>query len=105
MALTDIVTYEGNEMEYSFARGNGGVLTDVQGGKLNEFTLPALGGSCDYPSEDDVRSGVTYDIYTGNLELPAEADVLTGVQYGTNGTEFTGEAVPESGGGEHSAVF
>jgi hypothetical protein len=62
-------------------------------------TLPAvtshglLGGSdCDYPSEDDVRSGVTYDDgdLTGNLVLPDEDVVLEGETYGSNNTEFTG---------------
>lgn len=103
MAITDLVSFEGLEMEYSFARGNGGVLSDVQGGQRNEFAMPTLGGVCDYPSEDDVRLGVTFDVYTGNLELPVEADVLTGVQYGTNGTELTGTAT--GGGGEHSYTF
>jgi hypothetical protein len=42
MSLTDIVSYEGNEMEYSFARGNVGVLTDVQGGQRNEFVIPLV---------------------------------------------------------------
>lgn len=42
MALTDIVSYEGNEMEYSFARGDVGVLTDVQGGQRNEFAIPLV---------------------------------------------------------------
>ena len=96
MALLDILTFEGVAMENSFSRGNVGVLTDVQGARLNEFTLPALGAVCDYPSEDDVRLGVTFDAFTGNLELPAEADVLAGVDYGANGTEFTGTA---TGGG------
>lgn len=90
MALLDILTYEGATMENSFSRGNGGVLVDVQAGKLNEFALPALGGVCDYPAEGDVRSGVAFDVYTGNLTLPAVGDVDQGVQYGTLGTEFTG---------------
>lgn len=49
-------------------------------------------GSCDYPSEDDVRDGVTFasGASTGNLELPVEDDVEFGVSYGTNGSEFTG---------------
>lgn len=42
MALTDIVSFEGLEMEYSFTRGNGGVLTDVQGGQRNEFAIPLV---------------------------------------------------------------
>jgi hypothetical protein len=105
MSLTDIVTYEGAEMEYSFSRGNVGVLTDVQSGLRNEFTLPALGGIPDYPSENDVRLGVTFDVYTGNLELPAEADVLTGVQYGTNGTEFTGSATGGGGGDSEDIIL
>lgn len=102
MALTDILTFEGATMENSFSRGNVGVLSDVQGGKLNEFALPTLGGVCDYPSQNDVRLGVTFDVYTGNLELPAEVDVLTGVQYGANGTEFTGSA---TGGGGDEVFF
>lgn len=50
------------------------------------------GGSCDYPSEDDVRFGVDYDFgaQTGNLTLPSPSDVLSGVTYGGNGTQFTG---------------
>lgn len=54
--------------------------------------LTAGGGTCDYPSEDDVRDGVIYDFgaQTGNLELPSSADVLLGVGFGSNGTEFTG---------------
>ena len=99
MALTDILTYEGAMAIQEEARGDIGVLVDVQGGKLNEITLPTLGGSCTYPSEDDVQDGVTFgDVYTGNLVVPAEADVETGVQYGANGTEFTGALVGGGGG-------
>lgn len=103
MALLDIISFEGVAMESSFSRGNVGVLSDVQGGNMNEFAIPTIGAVCDYPSENDVRLGVTFDVYTGNLELPVEADVLTGVQYGANSTEFTGTAT--SGGGEHSYTF
>lgn len=48
--------------------------------------------TADYPSEDDVRDGVTFDSGTqeGNLELPAEAVVKAGTGFGTNGTEFLG---------------
>lgn len=53
-----------------------------------EGTLEVV--ACDYPSEDDVRSGVTFDTYTGNMTLPAEEAVELDVTYGTNGTEFTG---------------
>lgn len=58
----------------------------------NYFGVSAGGGSCDYPSEDDVRFGVVFGnaTLTGNLTLPDEEDVLFGVQYGTGGTEFTG---------------
>lgn len=54
------------------------------------------GGSCDYPSEDDVRDGTDYAFgaMTGNLVLPAEDDMLEGTGYGSNGTEFTGTLVP-----------
>lgn len=62
-------------------------------------TKAAAGGSCDYPSEDDVRDGVTFDTYTGNLVLPDEADVESGVGYGTDGTEYTGTLVGGEGGG------
>lgn len=50
----------------------------------------AEGGVCDYPSEDDVRATVTYDIYTGNMTLPAVGNVRDGVTYGTDGTELEG---------------
>jgi hypothetical protein len=98
MALLDILTFEGATMENSFSRGNGGVLVDINAGRLNEFALPSTGGSCDYPSENDVRSGISFSTYTGNLELPTEADVRLDTQYGTNGTEFTGELVAGGGG-------
>lgn len=101
--LTSILAPAGDTAVFVFARGNGGVLSDIVAKGQGMITLPALGGSCTYPSEDDVQDGVTYgDIYTGNLVVPAETDVLTGVGYGANGTEFTGEA---TGGGEHSVVF
>lgn len=99
MALLDILTYEGETATQEQARGDIGVLVDVQGGMLTEATLPALGGSCTYPSEDDVQDGVVFGtIYTGNLVVPAEADVEAGVQYGANGTEFTGEFAGGGGG-------
>lgn len=103
MSLTDILTFEGVAMENLFSRGNVGALVDVQGERLNEFTLPALGATCDYPPEDDVRSGVSFDTFTGNLELPAEADVLAGVNYGAGGTEFTGAA--SGGGGGEEIIY
>lgn len=90
MALTDILTFEGATMENSFSRGNVGTLVDMNASRFNEFALPALGGVCDYPAEGDVRSGVAFDIYTGNLTLPAVGDVDLSVQYGSLGTEFTG---------------
>jgi len=48
--------------------------------------------SADYPSEDDVRDGVTFDtgLQEGNLVLPAEAVVKVGTGYGSNGTELLG---------------
>jgi hypothetical protein len=46
---------------------------------------------CDYPSQDDVRSGVSYGFdKTGVLDLPSESDVKEGVGFGANGTEYTG---------------
>lgn len=99
MALLDIVTTSGQPVILAFARGNSGSVDDVVSNGNNEVALPSLGGACDYPSEDDVRLGTSFSIYTGNLELPAETDVLTGVQYGTSGTEFTGTATGGGGGG------
>ena len=51
--------------------------------------------AADYPSEDDVRSGVDYDsgALTGNLTLPNVNDVSNGIDYGANGTEFDGDLV------------
>lgn len=68
---------------------------------VSAFDDGAGGGVADYPSEDDVRFGVSYDSggQTGNMTLPAETDVETGVQYGTNGTEFTG-TLDAGGGGD-----
>lgn len=101
MALLAILS--GGTAVISMNRGDVGILTGIVAGGTNYLSLPTLGATCDYPSENDVRLGVTFDTFTGNLELPVETDVLTGVQYGTNGTEFTGEAV--AGGGETSHVF
>lgn len=102
MAILEIVTTEGVAMEHSFARGNVGVLVDVQGGRSNEFAMPAgAGAGAVFPSEGDVDQGVEYGPtgadFTGNLEQPAEADVAEGVQYGAGGVEFTGEF--QGGGG------
>lgn len=49
-------------------------------------------GSCDYPAETNVRSGITYasGAMSGNVVLPATSNVKQTVQYGANGTEFTG---------------
>ncbi len=51
--LTDIVTYEGVEMENSFDRGDVGVLVDIQHARLNEFEIPEVtgggGGEHSYP--------------------------------------------------------
>jgi hypothetical protein len=44
----------------------------------------------DYPSEDDVRDGVTYSTYTGNLVLPTESEVKDTIGFGSNGTEYEG---------------
>lgn len=101
MALLDILTYEGATMENSFSRGNGGVLVDMTANSFSELTLPATGGVCDYPAEGDVRSGVAFDVYTGNLELPVVADVRLDTQYGALGTEFTGTLA----GGGGSNIF
>jgi hypothetical protein len=49
MALTDILTFEGKEMENSFARGDVGVLVDVQSARLNEFNIPEVTGGATYP--------------------------------------------------------
>lgn len=99
MALLDIVTSSGQPVILAFARGNSGTITDIVSNGTNEVAFPALGGSCTYPSEDDVRSGTVFGtVYTGNMTLPAEADVETGVQYGTSGTEFTGTFVGGGGG-------
>lgn len=97
MALLDIVTTFGQSPVFDLSRGNVGSVLDAVS-RTNEFVTPTLGGDTDYPAETDVRDGVVYSIYTGNLELPAEIDVITGVQYGANGTEFTGEAVAGGGG-------
>lgn len=95
MAILEIVTTEGVAMEHSFSRGNGGVLVDVQGGRLNEFQMPAgAGGGAVFPAEGDVDLGVDYGPsgadYTGTLVQPDEADVASGIQYGADGVEFTG---------------
>lgn len=101
MALLAILS--GGPAVISMNRGNVGVLTGVVADGNNYLSLPTLGATCDYPAETDVRDGVAYSTFTGNLELPAETDVLTGVQYGANGTEYTGNAAV--GGGETSHVF
>lgn len=104
MALTSILAPVGNRAVFLFNRGNTGTLVDITAQSQAMLTLPALGGSCTYPSQNDVRSGVTFgSIYTGNMTLPATTNVLTGVQYGANGTEYTGSAT--GGGGEVSHVF
>lgn len=48
--------------------------------------------TCDYPSVDDVRGGVSYAFgtKTGDIVLPDEAVVLAGIGYGSNGTELVG---------------
>lgn len=108
MALLDILTFEGVAIENSFARGNVGVLTDMQGGRLSEFFIPALGVGQIFPAIGDVDNGITYgptgSDYTGTLLQPAVTNVLVGVQYGAGGIEFTGTATG-GGGGEHSNVF
>lgn len=48
----------------------------------------------DYPSENDVRNGISYSFFTGNLTLPTEDKVLVDEQYGANGTEYTGTLSP-----------
>jgi len=104
MALTSILAPAGDTAVFVFARGNGGVLSDIVAKGQGMITLPSLGGACTYPSEDDVESGVTFGgVYTGNLVVPAEADVENGVNYGASGTEFTGTLI--GGGGETSHVF
>jgi hypothetical protein len=103
MALTSILAPAGDRATFLFARGNGGTLVDIVANGTGMLTLPSLGGACDYPAITDVRNGVTYSIYTGNLALPIEANVLSGVMYGAAGTEYTGSAT--GGGGEVSHVF
>lgn len=99
MALTSITT-RGVVANY-FNRGNIGTVQSINARTKSSVLLPSTGGSCTYPSQDDVRSGVTFGvIYTGNLVLPAEADVELGVGYGSNGTEFTGSLVGGVGGGD-----
>jgi len=46
----------------------------------------------DYPSEDDVENGVSFDNgnKTGNLVIPSEDDVMDGTGFGSNATEKTG---------------
>ncbi len=100
MALLAILS--GGSGVISMNRGNIGVLTGVVAQSRNYISLPTLGGSCDYPTVGNVRSGIAYGAGTGTLVLPAITDVLTGVGYGTNGTELTGNA---TGGGESSYVF
>ena len=107
MAILEIVTTTGEALEHLFARGDVGILTDVQGGKLDEFAMPAgAGAGAVFPSEDDVDQGVSYGPtgadFTGNLEQPAEEDVKNGVQYGAAGVEFEGTLI---GGSEHSFPF
>lgn len=51
-----------------------------------------------FPSEDDVRDGVTYGIageLDGDLVLPTEPQVLLGVGFGADAIEFTGELALE----------
>jgi hypothetical protein len=52
----------------------------------------APSGGGDYPSANNVRSGITYNsgAATGNLVLPVSYNVLLGVGYGASGTEVTG---------------
>jgi hypothetical protein len=60
-----------------------------------EEDLSSIGGSCDYPAEADVQSGVAYDNgnLTGTFQSPLESQVLNGVGFGAAGTEFTGDVV------------
>jgi hypothetical protein len=66
----------------------------------------APGGACDYPSEDDVRDGVTFDSggQTGNMTVPAESDVRLGVTYGTLGVEYTGTYGVATGSGTDPTI-
>lgn len=98
MALLAILS--GGAGVISMDRGNVGVLTGVVAKSQNYLSLPTLGGTCDYPAQTDVRSGVAYSTFTGNLTLPVESNVLTGIQYGASGTEFTGTATAGGGGSE-----
>lgn len=56
---------------------------------------PSGGGVCDYPSPNDVRTGVAYDfgLMIGDVVLPAAGHVRQGDGYGSNGTELTGTDV------------
>ena len=51
-----------------------------------------LDTTADFPTEGDVREGVTFDEgdRTGNLVIPIESTVQEGVLYGALGIEFTG---------------
>jgi hypothetical protein len=53
------------------------------------------GGTCDYPSQDNVRNGTAYAFGTmvGDIVLPPTGDVLIGIGYGANATELFGTYV------------
>jgi len=67
-------------------------VEDVRDG--TKFDNETKEGTLDLPSEDDVRDAVKFDNGTkeGNLELPSIGEVAAGIGFGTNGTEFVGEA-------------
>lgn len=98
MAINEILSYAGETMEMSFARGNIGSVIDSVSPRFNELQLPAGAGvGAVFPPDTDVRSGEQYGPtgtdFTGNLTLPDVNDVRNGVDYGANGVEFDGDLV------------
>ena len=67
-------------------------ITYTDGVSIFTGTLQVEGEVCDYPSPNDVESGVQYanGTLTGNFVAPATSDVRLGVGYGSNGVEFQG---------------
>lgn len=95
MALTEILSYEGAEMEFLFSRGNIGTVIESIAQAYNEFKIPAGAGvGAVFPAIGKVIAGQVYgpngNDYTGNVQLPSVNDVDNGVGFGASGTEFTG---------------
>lgn len=90
----------GNAVRFDFENDSNVAYYDV--GALQR----AAGGSADYPTVGNVRSGVTYasGAMVGTLAVPAAADVQAGVTFGADGTEYTGTFAAPAAGDVQSGV-